>query len=238
MKQITITHLYPRELNIYGDRGNIITLKKRLLWRHYEVKVDAVHPGHRYDFTKSDIIFGGGGQDKGQEIVADDLQAKKNELMAATNDGVVMLGICGTYQLFGHRFVTLEAKEIPGIGIFQAETIGSKKRMIGNAVITSDFGTLVGFENHSGKTNLFKGQESLGKVLKGYGNNGSSGFEGAIMNNSFGTYLHGPLLPKNPRFADELLHRALSRKYGKVELEPLNDSLEHHAARVARSRPR
>lgn len=237
MKQITIAHLYPNELNIYGDRGNIIALSKRLKWRGYGVKIEQVHPGHSYDFTKSDIIFGGGGQDKGQEIVAQDLQKRKPELIAAANDGVIMLGICGTYQLFGNRFVTLSGKEIPGIGIFQAETVGSKKRMIGNVVISTSFGTLVGFENHSGKTNLFAGQEALGKVLKGYGNNSSSGFEGAVMNNSFGTYLHGPLLPKNPQFTDVLLRRALERKYGNVSLEPLNDSLEHQAARVARSRP-
>lgn len=237
MKQITITHLYPNELNIYGDRGNIIALSKRLGWRGYGVKIEEVHPGHHYDFTKSDIIFGGGGQDKGQEVVAQDLQKRKTELLSAINDGVVMLGICGTYQLLGSRFVTLNGKEIPGIGVFQAETIGSKKRMIGNVVISTSFGTLVGFENHSGKTNLFDGQEALGKVLKGYGNNSSSGFEGAVRNNSFGTYLHGPLLPKNPQFTDELLLRALQRKYGKASLEPLNDSLEHQAARVARSRP-
>lgn len=237
MKQIVISHLYPNELNIYGDRGNIIALKKRMEWRGHSVQIEEVHPGHHYDFTKSDIIFGGGGQDKGQELVAEDLQKRKDEILAAARDGVVILGICGTYQLLGQRFTTLEGKEIRGIGVLKAETIGSRKRMIGNVVISTSFGTLVGFENHSGKTNLFKGQEPLGKVLKGYGNNGSTGLEGAVLNNVFGTYLHGPLLPKNPRFTDELLRRALLRKYGKDSLEPLNDSLEHQASRTARSRP-
>ena len=234
---LTVVHLYPVEMNIYGDRGNVLTLARRLQWRGLGVKVDEVRVGDRYDFSKADIIFAGGGQDRGQVVVGQDLLERKDSLLSAAEDGVVMLTVCGTYQLFGRSFLTLEGQEILGIGLFKASTQGSTQRMIGNMVVEGKYGRLVGFENHSGLTVLEAGQESLGSVLKGYGNNASSGEEGAVYNNAFGTYLHGPLLPKNPHFADELLRRALVRKYGEADLNPLDDELENQAAESAARRP-
>jgi CobQ-like glutamine amidotransferase family enzyme len=148
------------------------------------------------------------------------------------------LTICGTYQLFGRRFLTHDGIEIPGIGVFAAETIGGDRRMIGNVVVESPWGRLVGFENHSGRTFLDEDQQPVGSVVKGFGNNGETGEEGATVGNAFGTYLHGSLLPKNPRLADELLRRALRRRRGAdVELEPLDDALENRAAASAARRP-
>ena len=238
MKQmLTIVHLYPVEMNIYGDRGNVLTLVRRLQWRGLGAKVDEVKVGEHYDFSKADIIFAGGGQDRGQVVVGQDLLQRKESLLAAAADGVVMLTVCGTYQLFGRSFLTLEGQEIPGIGLFKASTQGSTVRMIGNIIVESKFGRLVGFENHSGQTTLEAGQESLGQVIKGFGNNSTSGEEGTVYNNAFGTYLHGPVLPKNPHFADELVRRALERKYGEAVLKPLDDQLENQAAESAGRRP-
>ncbi len=238
MKPVRIAHLYPAEMNIYGDRGNIITLVKRLAWRGWHPNVDEVGVGDKYDFKSADIIFGGGGQDRGQSLIAKDLQSRAQDLQAAAADGVVMLTICGTYQLFGHGFLTKDQKMIPGIGLFGAQTRGSDVRMIGNLVVQSEFGELVGFENHSGQTILEPDQQPLGRVIKGYGNNDQSGFEGAAMNNVFGCYLHGPVLPKNPQFADGLILRALHRRYDVKELKPLDNELELRAAAVAKTRPR
>lgn len=237
MKKFTIVHLYPEEMNIYGDRGNVIALAKRLMWRGLEVQVDRVGIGDKYDFRKADILFGGGGQDKGQAVIAEDLQARAKKLKEAAEQGVAMLVICGTYQLFGKRFITSTGKVIPGIGLFAAETKASGQRMIGNIVIDSDFGELVGFENHSGQTTLAHNQRPLGDVIKGYGNNSKSSFEGAVYKNVFGSYLHGPLLPKNPRLADELIRRALRRNLKPSRLKTLDDNLEEAAAAIAKSRP-
>lgn len=237
MKYITIAHLYPKEMNIYGDWGNIIALRQRLTWRGIESKYEQVTPGSSYDFSRADIIFGGGGQDSGQDVVATDLRKRAPELKAASDAGVAFLLVCGMYQLFGNRFMTSDDNEIAGIGIFDAETVGSSERLIGNVVVESEGFELVGFENHSGKTFLSPGQAALGRVVKGYGNNGEDGFEGAISKNAFGTYLHGSLLPKNPEFADELLARALKRKYGDIELDPLDDECAQKAAEVAKRRP-
>jgi CobQ-like glutamine amidotransferase family enzyme len=148
-----------------------------------------------------------------------------------------MLTICGMYQLFGRGFTTGPGQEIPGIDVFRASTIGGQVRMIGNIVVDSPFGRLVGFENHSGQTVLEAKQEPLGRVKKGFGNNSKSGREGALSGNAIGTYMHGPLLPKNPRLADHLLLTALERKYNVHQLEPLNDELEHKAAKAAAARP-
>lgn len=236
MKKLIIAHLYPAEMNIYGDRGNVMALVKRLKWRGHQAEVVEIEPKKSFDFRQADIVFGGGGQDKGQAIVAEDLGKRADNLVAAAASGVVMLTICGTYQLFGRSFTTAEGEEIPGISIFKAFTVGSSKRMIGNVVIQTPFGELVGFENHSGQTTLEPSQGALGQVLKGYGNNEHSKQEGAVHNNAFGTYLHGPLLPKNPQFTDELIRRALER-VGVHKLEPLNDTLEQEAAAVAKKRP-
>lgn len=235
---ITILHLYPRELNIYGDRGNISALVRRLEWRGVTAKVAEAGIGDQVRIDKADIIFGGGGQDRGQLAVGRDLQRHKEALVEAAAKLVPMLTICGTYQLFGRGFTTLEGDTIPGIGIFKAHTTGSRLRMIGNVVIETEFGRLVGFENHSGRTILEAGQEPLGRVRQGFGNDGKSGREGARVHNVFGTYLHGPVLPKNPALADELILAAMRNKYGVTELKKLDDKLELQAAKDASKRPR
>lgn len=230
MSKLTIVHLYPQEMNIYGDRGNVLTFSKRLQWRGIEHNVVEVGVGHQYDFTEADIIFGGGGQDKGQIAVAEDLATKANSLREAAANGVTMLMICGMYQLFGHGFQPSEGTYLKGIGVFDASTIAGKDRLIGNVVVDTAWGQLVGFENHSGVTTLGDNQPALGSVRMGYGNDGQSGEEGAITQNVYGTYLHGSLLPKNPAFADHLLLTAARRKFGADYVLPdLDDNLEQLA---------
>ncbi len=236
-QSLTIVHLYANEMNIYGDRGNVLTLCQRLAWRGIEANVVEVGVGQKYDFTEADIVFAGGGQDRGQLAVGADLLKRSTNLHLAAQAGVVMLTVCGTYQLFGRFFDTHEGHKIPGIGLFGAQTVASKTRMIGNVVLESAWGRLVGFENHSGQTILDAAQPALGKVLKGFGNNETSGAEGAVVHNVYGTYLHGPLLPKNPAFADHLLLTALRRKHNISELQPLDDQLELSAAAIAAKRP-
>lgn len=237
MKQILIAHLYPREMSIYGDGGNIRTLVQRLAWRGYDPIVKTVEIGEPFDFNEVDIIFGGGGQDRGQLIVGADLLKRGEQLRASAADGMPMLLVCGLYQLFGRQFTTIEGQVIPGIEVFKMSTMGGAIRMIGNIIVESPYGRLVGFENHSGATMLEHEQHSLGRVKKGFGNNPKSKKEGAVTNNAIGTYLHGPILPKNPALADHLILQALMRKYGVTELEPLDDALELEAAKVAVSRP-
>jgi CobQ-like glutamine amidotransferase family enzyme len=238
VNDLLIAHLYPFEMNIYGDTGNVIALTRRLEWRGLHARVDPVRLSTDYDFTEADIVFGGGGQDRSQLEVADDLQHRADAIAEAVQDGTVFLTICGTYQLFGRRFLTREGAEIPGIGVFAMETIGGNKRMIGNVVVESPWGDLVGFENHSGRTLLDAGQAAIGRVKKGYGNNERRRDEGARMVNCFGTYLHGSLLPKNPVFADYLLTLALERRFGEgATLAPLDDELERRAAASAAKRP-
>ena len=238
MTDLVIAHLYPYEMNIYGDTGNVIALRRRLEWRGLSARVDPVPVGAPYDFAAADLVFGGGGQDRSQLQVAEDLQRRAAAIREAVAAGTVFLTICGTYQLFGRRFLTQDGREIPGIGVFALETVGGRKRMIGNIVVSTPWGELVGFENHSGRTLLDPGQAALGKVKKGYGNNETRGEEGAITASCFGTYLHGSLLPKNPSFADELLARALRHRHGRaVALAPLDDGLERLAAQAAARRP-
>lgn len=228
--KLRIAYLYPAEMNIYGDRGNIITLVQRLKWRGIEVQLDQINLGNDYDFSQADIIFGGGGQDKGQELVACDLLGRCESILAAAQAGTPMLVVCGLYQLFGRRFITAEGTELAGIGLFGAETNAGHERLIGNIVVRSRFGRLVGFENHSGQTTLDGDQAALGTVEKGSGNNTRSGHEGAILHNVVGTYLHGPILPKNPALADFLITAALKKRGVGTELKPLDDTLEHQAA--------
>ena len=235
--KLVIAHLYPREMNIYGDAGNVLTLVKRLEWRGYEAEVRAVEVGESFDFTKVDIIFCGGGQDRGQLIVGADLLERGDALRQAAADGMPMLLVCGLYQLFGRAFITSDGQELPGLGIFRATTQGAKQRMIGNIVVESPFGRLVGFENHSGATVLEPNQIPLGKVVKGHGNDPKSKQEGAITDNVVGTYLHGPILPKNPALADHLLLTALQRRDPKAKLLALDDKVELAAARTAADRP-
>ena len=243
---LRIVHLYPKEMNLYGDHGNTLALRRRCEWRGIRAEVIACEPGGAFP-EDADIIFGGGGQDSGQSRIETDLLRRQEKLRALIEDGTPALMICGLYQLFGKGFLTLEGKYIQGIGIFPAETIAGKKRLVGNIVIESaEFGKIVGFENHSGMTRL-TGCEPFGTVVKGAGNNGKDHTEGARYKNCIGTYLHGPLLPKNPKIADYLILTALRRKYGnyfgdKTEdvsvLKPLDDRCETAAALSAMSRPR
>ena len=237
---IVIAHLYPKLMNIYSDIGNIICLKKRCQWRGIEVRVAPVDINQKFDWQKYDLVFGGGGQDRQQEIVSKDLQKKKKEICQAVEQGMPMLTTCGTYQLFGHYFKTHQGIKIPGISIFDAYTIASRQRKIGNIVIelnnltkkqfNNETMKLVGFENHSGNTYLKEGEtKSLGKVIKGFGNNGKDCLEVAVYQNVIGTYLHGPILPKNPHLAEYLILSALQSKYGKKTiLKPLDDTLDLH----------
>lgn len=238
MTKLNIVHLYPKEMNIYGDTGNRRILEKRLTWRGFETAI------HLVDINEPipagvDIIIGGGGQDSGQLLVKKDLASRKQELNDMADDGVCMLMICGMYQLFGHYFLTSEGDKISGIGLFDLVTKASDTRLIGNITTMTEFGQLIGYENHSGLTTLADGQQPLGTTQKEQGNNGQDGTEGARLINVFGSYLHGPILSKNPKFADEILVRALARKTGRtIELEPLDDSLESEAAKIAMKRPR
>jgi len=254
--RLRLAHLYPEQMNIYGDRGNILTLTQRCAWRGVMVDLLPVGVGDDVDWGAVDIAFFGGGQDSGQALIADDfVQRQGPALRAAVEDGLVLLSICGGYQLLGHTYVTHTGEQLPGVGVFDARTVGGSVRLIGNIVVETEDGgwrlgdgsstrspihnsplrcacpptptRLVGFENHSGRTYLGPGARSLGRVLVGHGNNGEDGSEGAIYRNAFGCYMHGSLLPKNPFFADHLIGLALRRRYGPgAELAPLDDRLE------------
>lgn len=237
MKTIRLLQLYPSEMNIYGDWGNTLTLKRRLEWRGYKVELLEHHPGGQSP-VDVDLIVGGGGQDSGQDKIKDDLIKIGPSLHKLADNDVPMLMICGLYQLFGRFFQTKDGQKIEGIGIFKAETYGGPKRLIGNVVSQSDFGEIIGYENHSGLTRLDNDQEPLGKVVKGDGNNGEDGTEGAVYKNIIGSYLHGSLLPKNPKLADFLIEKAIEKNYGKVELKEIDDSLVKKARFISSNRPR
>lgn len=226
--KISIAHLYPKLLNLYGDMGNVITLKKRCEWRGIEVEFEEINIGDK--ICNHDLYFIGGGQDKQQEEVAQELYSHKSELISQRDDGAVFLGICGGYQLFGHYYQPHDRAKLLGISLMDAYTVAGKNRFIGNVTIETDFlkpNTLVGFENHSGLTYLEGETKPLGKTVIGNGNNGKDGFEGGRYKNVFGTYLHGSLLPKNPHFADYLISLALEKRYGeKIELAKLDDTFE------------
>lgn len=237
-KIIRILQLYPREMNIYGDWGNTLTIKRRLEWRDINVELLEHHPGKVFP-ANIDIILGGGGQDSGQEKIQYDLLKIGDKLHTLADDNIPMLMICGLYQLFGRFFKTQEGHTIHGIEIFKAETHGGPKRLIGNIVTKSDtFGDIIGYENHSGLTVLDNDQTSLGNVLKGAGNNGEDKTEGAIYKNVIGTYLHGSLLPKNPHIADYLILKALESKYGIQQLDSIDDNIANLAREHAKQRPR
>jgi lipid II isoglutaminyl synthase (glutamine-hydrolysing) len=238
VKELTLVHLYPREMNIYGDTGNVLVLRKRLEWRGLPVRVVPVSVGDPLP-NDADILLGGGGQDAAQGDIGQDFVARGAQLRAMADDGVVMLTICGSYQMLGHEFVTQEGRRIAGVGVLDVTTQGQPVRLIGNNYVdTPDAGRLVGYENHSGLTTLGPGARPLGSTQAGRGNNGKDGTEGAVRDNVIGTYLHGPVLAKSPRFADDLLRRAYARRGDDVELTPLDDALPEQAARVAVGRPR
>lgn len=241
MVELRICHLYPDLLNLYGDMGNIIALKMRCMWREIDVKITNLSLNDPFIPEDYDIVFLGGGQDYEQEIIVNDiLNIKGNEIKNAIANNKVFLCICGGYQLMGHFYKTWDKKEIELLGAINIHTVASKERIIGDFVFscdilkTDDFdGKVVGFENHSGRTYLGEGVKPLGKILKGGGNNGEDGCEGAIYNNVFCSYSHGSLLPKNPRLADHLIETALKQKYPpslyKEYLKPIDDSLEQEA---------
>ncbi len=232
-KTIRILQLYPKEMNIYGDWGNVLTLKKRLEWRGYQTEILEQDIGSELN-TNVDLIIGGGGQDSGQKKVAEDLRQIAPALKKLADEGMPMLVICGMYQLFGKYFRTENGDLINGIGIFSLETKAERKRLIGDIVIESEqFGLMIGYENHSGLTFLDKDQSYLGKVLRGSGNNGQDGSEGAIYKNTVGSYMHGSILPKNPKLADWLIAKAIERKFGESKLPKLDDSLANKARKYS-----
>lgn len=234
--KLIIGYLYGDLMNIYGDTGNIIALKKRAEWRGIEVELKVKSLKSKIKKGECDLYFFGGGQDQAQELVAKDLalSGKGKLLKQEIERGVPLLSICGGYQLLGEYYQPHKGPKLPGVGLFPAYTEASFDRMIGNIVIESMFGKLVGFENHSGKTFLKKDAIPLGMVIKGFGNNGKTKVEGCIYKNAIGCYMHGSLLPKNPKLADWLLKKALQVKYGKeIELKPLDDTLELQAHNTA-----
>jgi len=234
-KVLKICHLYPEVLNLYGDRGNILCMKKRLEWRGIDVDVHECKLGDKQDLSDYDLFFIGGGQDFEQEVLLEDLRSGKgDEIKKAVNDGKTFLCICGGYQMMGHYYETHEGVKCEFLGAVDFHTIGGKERMIDNYAFElgkeSGGSIVVGYENHSGRTYLADGIKPLGKIIKGCGNNGEDMTEGVRYNNVFGTYSHGPVLPKNPKLCDFILSTALERRYGeKIELEPLPDALEMQA---------
>lgn len=225
-------------MNIYGDWGNTLTLKRRLEWHGYNVELIDYNPEDTFP-ENVDLIVGGGGQDSGQSKIQDDLLAIGPKLQRLAEDDVPMLLICGLYQLFGHFFRTKQGDEIRGIGLLDIETHGSNTRLIGNIVTNSEqFGQIVGYENHSGLTTLGSGVEAFGQVQKGAGNNGRDTSEGARYRNVIGTYLHGSLLPKNPAVADWLIEQACVRAHGDFRPTVIDDRFANQARRIALKRPR
>jgi len=235
-KIINLGQLYPREMNIYGDNGNLMALAWRLKRYDFQPRLHKIGVGQLLP-RELDILVAGGGQDSGQLKIQSDLLKKGDELKRRVSEGLSLLAVCGTYQLLGHYFQTSDGKHIKGIGLFDAYTRATNRRLIGNIVISSPFGRLVGFENHSGQTYLADDQLPLGRTTKGFGNDEASGKEGAVWLNAIGTYLHGPLLPKNPALADHFIEQAVFRRYGIKTLPDLDDALAKKAADIAATRP-
>jgi lipid II isoglutaminyl synthase (glutamine-hydrolysing) len=234
MTTLRVCALYPDLMNIYADRGNIAILRARCEWRGLGFELNASGIGERLDAASADLFYMGGGQDRDQAAVARDMvETKRDALHEAADRDAVILAVCGGYQLLGHGY-EMGGEELPGVGLVDLRTVRSPgPRLIGNCAIEADLGSgprvIAGFENHGGRTHLGAGEEPLGRVLRGFGNNGEDGLEGVRRRNVIGTYLHGPLLPKNVWMADRLIELALG-----VELEPLEDSLEDAAHRSAR----
>jgi len=235
---VRLCHLYPDLMNIYADRGNIAVLAHRLAWRGMALEVTNVSLGDSIDPGAHDLYYLGGGQDRDQELVAEDLVAKSTAIRDAADAGAAQLYVCGGIQLAGLGYDAVDGRRLPGIGVLDLDTTAGSSRLIGDLVIDATVGAhrgaLVGYENHAGRTTLGSGCAPLGSVRHGHGNNDVDGFEGATRDRVVGTYLHGPLLPKNPWFADVMLGWALEHRYGTtVELSPLDDSLEYRAHQVA-----
>ena len=244
---VRVAHLYPDYLNIYADRGNIAVLAQRAAWRGHQLDVDAVGMRDRIVPGAHDLYYLGGGQDREQLLVAEDLAAKAEPLLEAHAGGASFLAVCGGYQLLGRGYRGFHGEDMPGVGLLPLETVAGKRRMIGDVLLECELDaapkrTLAGFENHVGRTRLDPGAQPLGRVVSGFGNDGESGFEGCRAGRAIGTYLHGPLLPRNPWLADWLLAQALAHRSGgePPELAPLADELESqaHAVSAARARAR
>ncbi|MCA9347478.1 glutamine amidotransferase [Candidatus Saccharibacteria bacterium] len=238
IEPIKIVHLYPKEMNIYGDTGNRIVIEKRLSWRGIPFKSYLVGVGQNVP-EDADFVIGGGGQDAAQGGIEKDLLNKASTLKKLADSGVVMLMICGMYQLFGKKFVTNEGKSIKGLGILDVETIAGEGRIIGNIVSTvPEMGEIVGYENHSGRTHLGDDAQPFARVISGIGNEEAGELEGARYKNVFGSYMHGPILSKNPHFADGLIKLALERRGIEISLKKLDDSITEKAHQLAKLRPR
>ena len=240
--KIRVGHLYPDYLNIYADRGNIAVLARRAAWRGHELDVSTVSVGEPVRPGDHDLLYVGGGQDREQALVAEDLAAKAEGVREAVAGGAALLAVCGGYQLLGRSYRDFHGLDLPGIGLFPLETVAGERRMIGDVLLECELEagvrrTLAGFENHAGRTFLDEGAEPLGRVVAGFGNDGESGWEGCRVGRAVGTYLHGPLLPRNPWFADWLLAQALAHRLGMPpELEALPDELERQAHAVSAER--
>jgi lipid II isoglutaminyl synthase (glutamine-hydrolysing) len=240
--KVVIGHLYPAYLNIYADRGNIAVFERRAAWRGIELEVDEVGPGEELRPGAHDLLYIGGGQDREQALIAPDLAAKGESVKAAVEAGAALLAVCGGYQLLGRFYRDRSGVELPGVGLFPLHTVAGERRMIGDVLLEcelepGDRRTLAGFENHAGRTYLDHGAEPLGRVVTGFGNDGESGSEGCRVGRALGTYLHGPLLPRNPWLADWLLAQALGHRLGEPpQLEELPDALEAEAHAVSLGR--
>jgi CobQ-like glutamine amidotransferase family enzyme len=241
--KVRVGHLYPDYLNIYADRGNIAVLERRAAWRGIDLAVDAIGAGDDVEPGRHDLYYVGGGQDREQALIAPDLAAKGDALREAVGAGAALLAVCGGYQLLGAFYRDVGGAEQPGAGVLPLHTVAGETRMIGDCLIECELGpgtarTLAGFENHAGRTYLDEGAVPLGRVIAGFGNDGESGFEGCRLGRAVGTYLHGPLLPRNPWLADWLLAHALAHAEGgePPELEPLADELEEQAHAVSAAR--
>ena len=239
---IRVGHLYPDYLNIYADRGNIAVLSRRAAWRGHELDVESVSIGDAVRPGAHDLLYVGGGQDREQALVAHDLTTKTEAVHEAAAGGAAVLAVCGGYQLLGRFYRDRDGAELPGIGLLPLVTVAGETRMIGDVLLDCEWvgRTLAGFENHAGRTLLDDGAEPLGRVVHGFGNDGTSGFEGCRAGRVIGTYLHGPLLPRNPWLADWVLAQALAHASGgePPDLEPLPDELEADAHAVAAERAR
>ena len=243
--KLTVGHLYPDYLNIYADRGNMAVLARRASWRGFDLEVVPVGLDETLPPGEYDLLYVGGGQDREQALIAPDIAAKGPVLAEAVADGVVVLAVCGGYQLLGRHYRDRYGSELPGAGLLPLHTVAGERRMIGDVLVECELEpgerrTLAGFENHAGRTFLDPGAEPLGRVVSGFGNDGGSGFEGCRAGRVIGTYLHGPLLPRNPWFADWLLSQAAAHRTGgdPPVFEPLGDGLEAEAHAVAAARAR
>jgi CobQ-like glutamine amidotransferase family enzyme len=238
--RIRVGHLYPDYLNIYADRGNIAVFSERARARGHELEVRAIGMRDAVPVGEVDLFYIGGGQDREQALVAHDLAGKASALREAVEAGAAFLAVCGGYQLLGRFYRDVAGDEQPGIDLLPLHTVAEKRRMIGDVLLDCDWAgqTLAGFENHAGRTILDEGAEPLGRVVSGFGNDGRSGYEGCRYRRAYGTYLHGPLLPRNPWFADHVLSEALAHAGGPTDLAPLPDELEHEAHAVSAERAR